>query len=176
MLLAKDTLGRRLYRTVSDLASELQVAAIVPVEVLEQEEDLIGIIVNLRDYTIGADRGGDVAFFDDFDIDYNQYKYLIETRVSGALTKIRSAIIIHGQEAADTLVDPAEPTWDDEAGELTIVNQTGVVYKRTDTNTVVNAAGSPYSVDEGESITITATPASGYYFPDNVDDEWTYTN
>jgi hypothetical protein len=50
--------------------------------------------VNLKDYTLGADRGGDVAFFDDFDIDYNQYKYLLETRLSGALTKIRSAIVV----------------------------------------------------------------------------------
>ena len=93
LLLAKDTLGRRLYRTVSDLASEMGVSSIVTVEVMEGEEDLVGIIVNLQDYTIGADRGGDVSMFDDFDIDYNQYKYLIETRVSGALTKIRSALV-----------------------------------------------------------------------------------
>ena len=61
---------------------------------MEQEADLLGIIVNLKDYTIGADNGGDVTFFDDFDIDYNQYKYLYETRVSGALTKIRSALVL----------------------------------------------------------------------------------
>jgi hypothetical protein len=70
------------------------VGAIVTVEVMEDEADLVGIVVNLRDYTIGADKGGDVNFFDDFDIDYNQYKYLLETRVSGALTKIRSALVI----------------------------------------------------------------------------------
>ena len=61
---------------------------------MEGEADLLGIIVNLKDYTIGADKGGEVNFFDDFDIDYNQYKYLYETRVSGALTKIRSAMVI----------------------------------------------------------------------------------
>jgi HK97 family phage prohead protease len=94
LLLAKDSLGRRLYRTASDLAAELGVASVVTVEVLENEEDLLGIIVNLSDYTVGADRGGEVSMFDDFDIDYNQYKYLIETRLSGALTKIRSAIVI----------------------------------------------------------------------------------
>ena len=175
LLLAKDTLGRRLYRTASDLASELQVASIQTVEVLEQEDDLVGIIVNLRDYTLGADRGGDISMFDDFDIDYNQYKYLIETRLSGALTKIRSAIIVMSVGASAVLVDPNEPTFDNETGALTIVNQTGVVYKRTDTNAVINAAGSPYTVAAGESLTVEATPASGYYFSDNVDDEWTFT-
>jgi Caudovirus prohead serine protease len=94
LLLAKDSLGRRLYRTTADLAAELGVSTIVTVEVMEDEEDLLGIIVNLTDYTVGADRGGEVSMFDDFDIDYNQYKYLIETRLSGGLTKIRSAIVI----------------------------------------------------------------------------------
>jgi hypothetical protein len=94
LLLSKDGMGRRMYRNLSELASEMGVSAIVPVEVMEAETDLIGIVVNLKDYTIGADNGGDVTFFDDFDIDYNQYKYLYETRVSGALTKIRSALVL----------------------------------------------------------------------------------
>jgi hypothetical protein len=54
----------------------------------------LGIIVNLADYSVGADKGGEVNFFDDFDIDFNQYKYLIETRVSGALTKVKSALVL----------------------------------------------------------------------------------
>jgi hypothetical protein len=94
LLLARDTMGRRLYRTASDLASELTVSNVVPVEVMETNANLLGIIVNLQDYTIGADRGGDISMFDDFDIDYNQYKYLIETRVSGGLTKLRSALVV----------------------------------------------------------------------------------
>lgn len=94
LLLARDEMGRRYFRTASDLASELGVDSVVAVEVMESEANLLGIIVNLRDYTVGADRGGDVSMFDDFDIDYNQYKYLIETRVSGALTKIRSALVV----------------------------------------------------------------------------------
>jgi hypothetical protein len=94
MLLARDTTGRRMYRGVQELAAELGVSAIVIVEVMETETDLLGIVVNLKDYTIGADKGGEVNFFDDFDIDYNQYKYLYETRVSGALTKIRSAVVV----------------------------------------------------------------------------------
>ena len=62
---------------------------------MENEPDLLGIIVNLQDYTIGADRGGDVSMFDDFDIDYNQYKYLIETRSRVRSTKLKSALVIH---------------------------------------------------------------------------------
>ena len=99
LLLLKDTLGRRLYRTVEELAQELRVAGIVTVEVFEDVPELIGILVNLQDYNIGADKGGDVSMFDDFDIDYNQYKYLIETRVSGALTKIKSAMVIKNAPA-----------------------------------------------------------------------------
>jgi len=102
LLLAKDSLGRRLYRTSADLASELGVSNIQVVEVMETEEDLLGIIVNLTDYTVGADRGGEVSMFDDFDIDYNQYKYLIETRLSGGLTKIRSAIVIRNTGVTPT--------------------------------------------------------------------------
>lgn len=102
MLLVKDTLGHRLYKTVQELASVLRVSKIVEVEPMNEavrmvgddEHQILGIVVNLKDYTIGADRGGQVAMFDDFDIDYNQYKYLIETRISGALTKPKSALII----------------------------------------------------------------------------------
>jgi hypothetical protein len=94
MLIHRDGDGHRLWKTPSELASEMGVANIVTVEVMETEADLFGIVVNLKDYTIGADKGGDVNFFDDFDIDYNQYKYLLETRVSGALTKIRSAVVV----------------------------------------------------------------------------------
>jgi hypothetical protein len=93
MLLSRDGMGRRMYRGVTELAQELGVKEIVVVEVMETEPDLLGIVVNLKDYTLGADKGGEINFFDDFDIDYNTYKYLYETRVSGALTKIRSAVV-----------------------------------------------------------------------------------
>ena len=106
LLLLKDTLGRRLYRTVEELAQELRVAGIVTVEVFEDVPELIGILVNLQDYNIGADKGGDVSMFDDFDIDYNQYKYLIETRVSGALTKIKSAMVIKNAPAEAPQEEP----------------------------------------------------------------------
>jgi hypothetical protein len=175
MLLERDQFGHRLWKNKQELADEMNVSSIVTVEVMEDEADLLGIIVNLSDYTVGADRGGELNFFDDFDIDYNQYKYLLETRVSGALTKIRSALIIKKTAGSSTLVSPNEPAFDEEAGELTITDQTGVVYKNAETDAVINAAGSPYTVDPGDSITVEATPASGYHFATNQDDEWTYT-
>jgi len=114
--------------------------------------------------------------FDDFDIDYNQYKYLIETRVSGALTKIRSAIIVKRAGDSDDLVDPNTPDFDPVTGELDITDQTGVVYRRADTNAVINAAGSPYTITEEQSpFKVLAEPAAGYYFANNVDDEWNFS-
>lgn len=103
MLLAKDTTGRRIYSSIADLASALRVKNIYEVPVfagLERTDSenknhtLLGIIVNLTDYNIGADKGGSVNLFDDFDIDYNKFTYLIETRCSGALVRPYSAIVI----------------------------------------------------------------------------------
>lgn len=99
MLLLTDTTGRDLYETVEKLAKKLRVKKIVTVPVMEGLVDddgnaLMGIIVNLADYNVGADKGGAINMFEDFDIDYNQQKYLIETRCSGALTKPYSAIAL----------------------------------------------------------------------------------
>lgn len=102
LLLSKDKQGRRLYRSMDELASDLRVESVVEVEVMEgftrtvggATHNVHGILVNLKDYSIGADKGGEVSMFDDFDIDYNQYKYLIETRLSGALTLPKSAVVI----------------------------------------------------------------------------------
>jgi hypothetical protein len=174
LLLARDGMGRRMYRTASDLAAELGVGRIETVEVMEDYPGVVGIIVNLSDYSLGADRGGDVAFFDDFDIDYNQYKYLIETRLSGALTKIRSAIVVRSADAGDTLVDPNAPAFD--GTNVTIVDQAGVVYRNAATNAVMNAAGSPYAVAPGDAVTVTAEPDATHYFENNIEDEWTFEN
>ena len=98
-LLLEDTMGHRMYKTAAEVASAMRVSNIVTVPVMEGQKgvdggDLIGVIVNLNDYNVGADKGGAVNMFDDFDIDYNQQKYLIETRCSGALTKPKSAIAL----------------------------------------------------------------------------------
>lgn len=108
MLLIKDKIGRRLYNTEPELSAAIGVAKTVKVPVMDRAVvehegamyDVLGILVNLRDYTIGATAGGAVNMFDDFDIDYNQYKYLIETRCSGALVMPKSAVVICRKKGA----------------------------------------------------------------------------
>lgn len=113
LLLLKDKIGRRLYETKASLAAALGVSEIVEVPVMKGaardtkkngKADLIGIVVNLADYTIGADKGGEVNMFDDFDIDFNQFKYLLETRISGALTQPKTAIVIERKQAEGEIV------------------------------------------------------------------------
>lgn len=105
MLLLEDKNGRQIYDSETKLATALRVSKIVSVPVMENQtredgaktKQLMGIIVNIHDYTVGADKGGSVNMFDDFDIDYNAQKYLIETRCSGALTTPASAIAIEAE-------------------------------------------------------------------------------
>ena len=103
MLLMEDQIGHRLYKDASEVASAMRVSRIVTVQLFENQvrtdsdgnrHELIGIIVNLNDYRVGADKGGQINMFDGFDIDYNQQKYLLETRISGALDKPYSAIVL----------------------------------------------------------------------------------
>lgn len=104
MLLLEDATGRRLYKTEAELATAMRVEKFVTVPMLEGYTDkdnktVYGIIVNLADYSIGADKGGSINMFEDFDIDYNAEKYLIETRCSGAMTVPFSAIVLRSGEA-----------------------------------------------------------------------------
>lgn len=118
MLLLENKIGDVKYKTKQELANRLRVSDIVTVEVMEgqtrkgdasngdaadsatKDLNLVGLIVNLKDYNVGADKGGAVAMFDDFDIDYNQQKYLIETRCSGALIKPYAAISVETFDSA----------------------------------------------------------------------------
>lgn len=110
MLLLEDNMAHFLYTSEAQLATTLRVKEIVTVPVLEgfqiDNKDVLGIIVNLSDYNVGADKGGETATFEDFDIDYNQYKYLIETRCSGALVKPFSAITLikSGTDSSTTVL------------------------------------------------------------------------
>lgn len=94
MLLLEDADGHRMYKDMNDLALAMNVNRIVRVPASIVPQDVYGVIVDLNDYNVGADKGGAVNMFDDFDIDYNQQKYLIETRCSGALIKPYSAIVL----------------------------------------------------------------------------------
>ena len=100
MLLIEDKNERVVYDTIEKLKTALRVSDIVTVEPMEganrkdasNQYNLLGVLVNMRDYNVGADKGGNVNMFDDFDINFNKYEYLIETRCSGALVKPFSAI------------------------------------------------------------------------------------
>jgi len=173
LILIKDTQGRRLYSTEQELASALRVSSIVAVEAMETLPNMIGIIVNLADYTVGADNGGNVSMFDDFDIDYNQYKYLIEGRMSGTLTKPKSALVITRATASGT-VTPTVPTFVASTGVVTIPSVTGVVYKNKATGATLTA-GAQTALAAGASVEIVAVPATGYAFPHNFDADWVYT-
>lgn len=103
MLLARDLNGRRIYDSKSDLAKALNVndiytaeqfAGLIRTDTDSHQHKLLGIFVNLADYTLGATKGGEITRFNQFDIDFNQEKYMIETRLSGALTRIQSAIVL----------------------------------------------------------------------------------
>lgn len=103
MLLARDLNGRRIYDSKSDLAAALNVGAIYTVEQFEgktrttsdsKTKKLLGLFVNLADYQFGSTKGGEITRFEDFDMDFNRYKYMLETRLSGALTKVYSAIAL----------------------------------------------------------------------------------
>lgn len=114
MLLLEDGVGRKLYNTVNELATALRVKDIVTVPVMENltrtftpegsqsavTRPVIGIVVNLNDYRVGTDKGGQISMFDDFDIDYNQQKYLMEARMSGALVKPYSAMVLELDRAS----------------------------------------------------------------------------
>lgn len=94
LLLIEDQNGRVIYDSIEKLATAMRVSKIVTVPEMESRTDIYGVIVNFNDYTAGADKGGHIGMFDDFDIDYNQMKYLMETRMSGALTVPYSAIVL----------------------------------------------------------------------------------
>jgi hypothetical protein len=176
MLLSKDSLGRRFYNTTADLAAALGVSEIVEVPVLEGVQrdgaEVLMIIVNLGDYAVGSTRGGEITKFDDFDIDYNQNKYLIEGRMSGALQNYKRAqIVLRG---SGTLATPTAPTFVTSTGVATIPTVTGVTYKNQTTGATLSS-GAQTAIAAGASISIVAVPNTGYYFPHNFDADWTFT-
>ena len=113
ILLLKDKMGHRLFTSLSDLADYVGVSKIVKVPLMKNlvrtsnkngKVDALGIIVNMSDYTIGADKGGQLFAAEDFDISFNQYHYLLETRLSGALTKVKSAIVLERKQESGSPV------------------------------------------------------------------------
>ena len=167
LFLQRDGDGRRIYKTVEEVAAALRVAEIVVVEVMEDTPEILAIIVNLADYTIGADRGGAISMFDDFDIDYNQYKYLIETRISGALTKPKSALVV--RQAPGNVVTPTQPPYNSTTHVITIPADTGVIYS---IDGVDKTAGALPAITE--TTEVEARAAAGYSFPHGTDADWVF--
>jgi hypothetical protein len=178
MLVSKDGFSRRHWRTKAELAAEMGVDDIVTLDFMADPayDDCLGIIVNLSDYNVGTDSGGEVTMFDDFDIDYNQYKYLIETLFSGALVKIRSAIKIMIRPSADTeLAAPAEPTFDEATNVVTIPVTANVTYRDASDDSALVAGAQP-ALAVGETLTVYADANAGFYFADSsVDGPWEFT-
>lgn len=167
LFLQRDGDGRRIYKTVEEVAAALRVAEIVVVEVMEDTPEILAIIVNLADYTIGADRGGAISMFDDFDIDYNQYKYLIETRISGTLTKPKSALVV--RQAPGNVVTPVQPQYNSTTHVITIPATTGVIYS---IDGVDKTAGALPAITE--TTEVEARPGAGYSFPHGTDADWVF--
>lgn len=166
MLLLKDKVGRRVYDTQAALASAIMVSDIVTVEVMEQYENVVAIFVNLNDYTIGADKGGQVSMFDDFDIDYNQNKYLIETRVSGALTKPKSAVVVRRVEGET--VKLTAPSFDGAKNIISFPQTTGVSYYIDGVKVTAQTKTITKNTD------VEARADSGYHLEPNVTAHWNF--
>jgi len=174
LLLVKDGMNRRYWNSPEELAQYLMVDKIVPVEAMETIPTLFGILVNLADYNVGANKGGEVNLFDFFDIDYNQYKYLWETRVSGALTVPKSALVVWSTASGNVLVSPVAPTWNKATGVVTIPTQTGVVYKNNVTGATLTA-GAQTALTADQTLVVEAHPAAGYFFEtDGLTVQWTF--
>lgn len=182
MLLAKDALLRRFYNTKAELVSALAVNDIVEVPVMEgvqrDGKELLMVLVNPGDYGVGSTRGGEITQFDDFDIDFNQYKYLIEGRMSGALMNYKRAqVVLRG---AGTLATPTVPTFNSGTGVITIPTVTGVTYKTQATGPLGAAgttlsAGAQTALTSGQTQTVVAVANATYYFPHNFDADWSFT-
>jgi HK97 family phage prohead protease len=182
MLLAKDALNRRYFNSKAELESALAVNQIVEVPVMEgvtrDGAEVLMVLVNPGDYVVGSTRGGEISQFDFFDIDMNQWKYLIETRMSGALIAYKTAqVVIRG---TGTLATPVAPTFNNSTGVMTIPTVTGITYKTLTTGPLgaagtTLAAGAQTALTTGQSQTVVAVANSGYYFPHNTLTDWTFT-
>ena len=167
ILLEEDKFGRPLYNTKRELADKLRVRDIIEVEVFDEHPTLMAIMVSLVDYTVGSTRGGELTSFEDFDIDFNQYKYLLETRLSGGLTKPFSAVVV--TRAQGTLATPEAPSFDGTTDTITIPTVTGVSYFDTSDDSELTG-----DVVITESTEVEARPDEGYYFAPNTTTTWTY--
>jgi HK97 family phage prohead protease len=175
LLTMRDSFQKRIYRNLSEVAGDMDVNSIVRVPTELFPTDVLAVVLDLSDYNFGTNRGGEVTLFDDFDIDFNQYKYLMETYLSGALTLPYSAQVFKRVDTTDTQVTPAAPV--QTGNDVAVPSTTGVVYKRTDTGATVTGTTITLDAVNLPIVEIEATPADNtYYFGSNLDagDTWTF--
>lgn len=166
IMLEEDKFGRALYETEQALADKLRVQEIVTVDIIDDMENLFAILVNPTDYSIGTNKGGELTSFEDFDIDFNQHKYLMETRLSGALTKPFSAIVI--RRLLGTLATASNPSFNGETNTISIPTATGVIY-------LIDGEPATGDVVITTTTEVNAVADEGYYLAPNTTREWTYT-
>jgi hypothetical protein len=166
LLLLKDKMNRRLYETLPALAAALGVKEIVTVEAFQETATLVGILVNLTDYSLGTNRGGELTFFSDFDIDFNKEKMLLETRLSGALTKPKSAIVV--TRAQGTLATVTAPSFDGATNTIEIPTATGVDY-------LINGEIVTGDVEIDEATDVDAAAKPGFYLAPASTRRFNYT-
>jgi hypothetical protein len=167
IMLEEDKFGRPLYETEQSLADKLRVSKIVTVDLFDDTENLFAIMVNLQDYTIGSNKGGELTSFQDFDIDFNQEKYLQETRLSGALTKPYSAIVITRALGTEVTGMVTAPSYNGDTHVITVPSKTGVVYT-IDDEPVTG------SVTITETTEVEARADEGFYIPAGQTRSWVY--
>jgi HK97 family phage prohead protease len=173
LLTIRDDFGHRVYRNLSEVAGDMDVARIVRVPTDIFPTDMLCVVLDLADYNFGTNAGGEVTLFDDFDIDFNQYKYLIETYLSGALVLPYSAQVFMRVDEADTMVAPQQPAIANNV--VTIPTQTGVSYYREDTGEELVDASTVTLTEEDPVVRIEARADDGYYFTSNHDKVDTFT-
>lgn len=172
LMTIRDEFGHRMYRNMGELAADMNVDSIVRVPTALFPADVLAIALDLADYNFGTNAGGQITLFDDFDIDFNQYKYLMETYLSGALTIPYSAMIFRRETTATAVVaSPTPPTFvdgTDGTGVITIPSVEGVTYR---INGQPQLEGT--DVDIIEATTVVAVANSGYTTTGTT--SWTFT-
>lgn len=165
IMLEEDRFGRPLYANRGELADKIGVSSIVTVDLFSEYDGLYAIIVSLSDYTVGSNRGGELTSFEDFDIDFNQYKYLQETRLSGGLTKPYSAVVV--SRSAGTLAVAQAPSFNGATDTITIPVVTGVVY-------TIDGAEVDGDVVITEPTEVRAEAEATYYLASGTTRAWYY--
>lgn len=177
LMTIRDEFGHRMYRNMSELASDMDVANIVRVPSPLFPADVLAIALDLSDYNFGTNAGGQVTLFDDFDIDFNQFKYLIETYLSGALTLPYSAMVFRRETTASAAIaNPTAPTFTDNTdgtGTIEIPDVEGVTYRikgqpQLEGSTItINSATTVTAVAE-PGYTVSGTTSFGPFTPTDV--------